>query len=201
MFYSLDPTPASQCCKKRLSLRQRQKREGARLKNLEKRLQRRRCCILSLKSCLSHGNSSSSPRPSLWKQIYLFCNSSKETKLLPEWTWASKPTKFCLVVTETCLILLYPWPFTGKKMKAELGKAVLWEKNISSANGFVRWKSHGDLFFYTRKIMQIYLIYTNSVLMLKLAIAHGTPPRCAVPTLLSLHDWEMDMTSNEAIFW
>lgn len=86
-------------------------------------------------------------------------------------------------------------------MKVELGKAVLWEKNVSAAHGFgfMRWKSHGDLFFYTRKIMQIHLAYTNTMLRLTLAIAHSTPPRSAVPTLLSLHDWEIDMTSEEAI--
>lgn len=38
VFYSLDPVPASQCCKRRLSPTRTQKREGARLKNLEKRL-------------------------------------------------------------------------------------------------------------------------------------------------------------------
>lgn len=32
-----------------------------------------------------------------------------------------------------------------------------------------------------------------------LAIAHGTPPRRAAPTLLSLRDGEMNLTSNETI--
>lgn len=35
--------------------------------------------------------------------------------------------------------------------------------------------------------------------MLKLAIAHGTPPRRAIPRLLSLRDWELNLTSNKTI--
>lgn len=65
------------------SLRQMQRgREQGRvtLKTLEKRLHRGRCCMPPLKK-LTNGNSSSTPRPSLWRQLYLLCNISEGKRL------------------------------------------------------------------------------------------------------------------------
>lgn len=69
---------------KGISLRQtlRGREQGrVRLKTLENRLQGGRCCIPPLKNSLTHGNSSSTPRPSLWRKNYLLCNISEGKRL------------------------------------------------------------------------------------------------------------------------
>lgn len=77
MFCSLDPMPPPQCCRRQLTLANAE-REGARkskIKNSGKEIAEKMLHTTPKK--LTHGNSSSTPRPSLWRQIYLLCNISE----------------------------------------------------------------------------------------------------------------------------
>lgn len=84
-------------------------------------------------------------------------------------------------------------------MKVELGKVALWEKIYQQHMASWDGRAMETWFCYRRKITQIDSVYTNTMLMLMFAIARGIPPWCAVPTPLSLHDWEMNVTSNATV--